>query len=114
MDGRSHSHNGVRGCKPPHDREPPPDPLPRAVLPGWSAEQVYHAYYPQVRCLALRLLRNETDAEDVAQEVLLKVVRKLHTFRGDASLSTWLHRVTVNAVLRLRRRRTLWREQRLA
>jgi RNA polymerase sigma-70 factor (ECF subfamily) len=45
------------------------------------------------------MLRNEADAEDVTQEVLLQVVRKLDTFRGDADLTTWLHRVTVNAAL---------------
>jgi RNA polymerase sigma-70 factor (ECF subfamily) len=51
------------------------------------------------------MLGNETDAEDVTQEVLLQVIRKLGTFRGESSLSTWLHRITVNAALALRRRR---------
>jgi RNA polymerase sigma-70 factor (ECF subfamily) len=41
----------------------------------------------------------------VTSEVLLQVVRKLHTFRGDAALPTWLHRVTVNAALALREKR---------
>jgi RNA polymerase sigma-70 factor (ECF subfamily) len=50
------------------------------------------------------MLGNDADAEDVTQDVLLQVVRKLHTFRGDAELSTWLHRVTVNAALGHRRR----------
>jgi len=44
-----------------------------------------------VYSLAYRLLGNEADAEDVAQEVFLQVVRKLDTFRGDAALSTWLY-----------------------
>jgi RNA polymerase sigma-70 factor (ECF subfamily) len=55
--------------------------------------------------LARRLLGNEADAEDVTQDVLLQVVRKLDTFRGESALPTWLHRVTVNAALAHRRRR---------
>src|SRR5262245_58920698 len=77
--------------------------IPQVTRANWSVEQVYHAHYRRVHCLALRLLKNEADAEDVAQEVLLQVVRKLHTFRGDSALSTWLHRVTVNAAQLLRR-----------
>jgi RNA polymerase sigma-70 factor (ECF subfamily) len=52
----------------------------------------------------------------VTQDVLLQVVRKLDTFRGDANLTTWLHRVTVNAVLVHRRQavRACERQQRVA
>jgi RNA polymerase sigma-70 factor (ECF subfamily) len=71
-----------------------------------TPEQVFHDYAPRVYSLARRMLGNDADAEDVTQDVLLQVVRKLHTFRGDASLSTWLHRVTVNAALAHRARRT--------
>jgi RNA polymerase sigma-70 factor (ECF subfamily) len=66
---------------------------------------VFHAYAGRVYNLARRMLAQDADAEDVTQEVLLQVVRKLHTFRGDAELTTWLHRVTVNAVLVHRRKR---------
>jgi RNA polymerase sigma-70 factor (ECF subfamily) len=45
------------------------------------------------------MLANDADAEDVLGDVLLQVVRKLSTFRGDSALSTWLHKVTVNAAL---------------
>jgi RNA polymerase sigma-70 factor, ECF subfamily len=41
----------------------------------------------------------------VTQDVLLQVIRKLDTFRGDAQLTTWLHRVTVNAALAYRQKR---------
>src|SRR5262249_12364215 len=47
---------------------------------------------------------NDADVEDVTQNVLLQVVRKLDTFRGESDLSTWLHRVTVNAALAHRRK----------
>jgi RNA polymerase sigma-70 factor (ECF subfamily) len=54
------------------------------------------------------MIGSHEDAEDVTQEVFLQVHRKLHTYRGDASLSTWLHRVTVNAVLMHFRRSKKW------
>jgi RNA polymerase sigma-70 factor (ECF subfamily) len=70
-----------------------------------TAEQVFHQYAPRVYTLARRMLGNDADAEDVTQDVLLQVVRKLNTFRGDADLFTWLHRVTVNAALAHRARK---------
>src|SRR3712207_5517613 len=68
-----------------------------------TAEEVFHGYAPRVYNLARRMLGNDADAEDVTQDVLLQVVRKLDTFRGDSEVTTWLHRVTVNAALALRR-----------
>jgi len=50
------------------------------------------------------MLGNDADIEDVVQEVLLQVVRKLGSFRGQAEVTTWLHRVTVNCALLHRRR----------
>src|SRR5262249_9306135 len=55
----------------------------------------------------------EGEAEDVTQDVLLQVVRKLHTFRGESALTSWLHRVTVNAAISLQRKRAVHREQQL-
>src|SRR5437868_5813504 len=80
--------------------------------PRYTPEQVFREHAPRVYNLARRMLGNDADAEDVTQDVLLQVVRKLNTFRGDANLTTWLHRVTVNAALAHRRKRAN-REQRL-
>jgi RNA polymerase sigma-70 factor (ECF subfamily) len=77
------------------------------VPPGLSAEKIFDEYAPRVYHLAHRLLGNAADAEDVAQDVFLQVVRKLPTFRGEAAFSTWLYRVTVNAALAYRRKRAL-------
>lgn len=56
--------------------------------------------------LAFRYLRNHEDAEEVVQDVLLKVFRKIDAFRGDAALSSWIYRITFNAAMsRLRRTR---------
>ena len=60
--------------------------------------------------VALRTLRNPDDAADALQDALLCAFRRAHTFRGDAKVSTWLHRIVINSCLdRIRylaRRRT--------
>jgi RNA polymerase sigma-70 factor (ECF subfamily) len=55
------------------------------------------------------MVRNATDAEDLLQEVLLKVWRHLSTFRSESSFRTWMIRVAVNEVLQLYRREQRWR-----
>ncbi len=56
--------------------------------------------------LAFRYVRNHEDAEEVVQDVLLKVFRRIELFRGDAALSSWIYRITFNtAMSRLRRNR---------
>jgi RNA polymerase sigma-70 factor (ECF subfamily) len=70
-----------------------------------TPERVFLEHAPRVYNLARRMLGNDADAEDVTQDVLLQVVRKLDTFRGEADIATWLHRVTVNAALAHRARR---------
>src|SRR3954471_18566967 len=72
--------------------------------PPLTPDRVFRDYAPRVYNLARRILANDADAEDVTQDVLLQVVRKLDTFRGDAAFTTWLHRVTVNAALANRRK----------
>ena len=77
------------------------DPPPEVLTP----ELVFREYAPRIYNLARRMLGNDADAEDVTQDVLLQVVRKLDTFRGEAQIGTWLHRVTVNAALAHRQKR---------
>lgn len=57
----------------------------------------------RVYSLALFYTRNQSDAEDLAQEVWLKVYRHLQSFRGDSSFYTWLRQITVNTFLNHRR-----------
>ena len=47
--------------------------------------------------LAFRLTGNRSDAEDLAQDALIRALKALPTFRGDSALSTWVYRITVNA-----------------
>jgi RNA polymerase sigma-70 factor, ECF subfamily len=49
--------------------------------------------------LAFRYLRNHEDAEEVTQDVLYKVYRKVGEFRGDAALSSWIYRITFNSAM---------------
>jgi RNA polymerase sigma-70 factor (ECF subfamily) len=61
------------------------------------------AYGPRIHQLAFRYMKNWEDAEEVTQDVLLKVSRKIDAFRGDAALSSWIYRITFNtAMSRLR------------
>jgi RNA polymerase sigma-70 factor (ECF subfamily) len=63
-------------------------------------------YRSRIQQLALRYVKNPEDAEEVAQDVLLKVYRKIDAFRGDAALSSWIYRITFNTVMsRLRGQR---------
>ena len=78
-----------------------------------TPDRVFREYAPRVYNLARRMLGNDADAEDVTQDVLVQVVRKLDTFRGEAAFPTWLHRVTVNAALALRRKRNRREEGRV-
>src|SRR6266480_533995 len=56
-------------------------------------------YGSRIYQLAFRYLRNKEDAEEVTQDVLYKVVRKIGEFRGDAALSSWIYRITFNAAM---------------
>jgi RNA polymerase sigma-70 factor (ECF subfamily) len=61
------------------------------------------SYGPRIHQLAFRYLKNWEDAEEVTQDVLMKVHRKIDAFRGDAALSSWIYRITFNtAMSRLR------------
>jgi RNA polymerase sigma-70 factor, ECF subfamily len=53
-------------------------------------------FSPRIRQLALRHVKNEEDAEEVVQDVLLKVCQNIESFRGDSALSSWIYRITFN------------------
>jgi RNA polymerase sigma-70 factor, ECF subfamily len=60
-------------------------------------------YGAKIFQLAFRYMKNREDAEEVSQDVLLKVFKKIKAFRGDAALSSWIYRITFNtAMSRLR------------
>lgn len=73
-------------------------------------DALYRKYERRVYRQCYRMLGNQEDAEDMAQEVFLQLFRKAHTFRGEANFSTWLHRLTINTVLMQLRRHRRWRD----
>ena len=72
-----------------------------------SFYELVRPYERRVYAAALAILRNEADAEDVAQEAMLKAFANIRQFRAEARFSTWLIQITVNeALMRRRRERT--------
>ena len=69
-----------------------------------ALEDVILKIQDKIYGLALRMLYNPSDAEDAAQEILLKIITHLSTFRGESAFTTWMYRVAVNHLLTLRRR----------
>jgi RNA polymerase sigma factor (sigma-70 family) len=53
--------------------------------------------------LAVRMLGNRDDAEDVSQEILIRVVTSLSTFRGESAFRTWVYRIAANHLLRAKK-----------
>lgn len=88
------------------------EPEKTSVAPP-TVEEILRDHAPRVYNLARRILGNDADAEDVTQEVLVQVLQKLHTFRGESSFPTWLHRITVNAALAHRRKQAYRDEHRV-
>lgn len=60
-------------------------------------------YGTRIHQLAFRYTRNREDAEEVVQDVLLKVFQRISGFRGDAALSSWIYRITFNTAMSRRR-----------
>ena len=79
-----------------------------SILAGDSQQfhQLIRPYERRLYVMALSMLRNEADAEDVAQEACLKAYRNLASFRADSKFGTWLVSITLNVARnRLRRNR---------
>ena len=71
-----------------------------------------HRHQDRLWAVALRMMRNPHDAADALQDAYLAAFRRADGFRGEARVSTWLHRIVVNACLdRLRKQQRLQTEQ---
>ncbi|HOX55484.1 MAG TPA: sigma-70 family RNA polymerase sigma factor [Candidatus Paceibacterota bacterium] len=68
-------------------------------------ETLTNRYEQRVYSLALRMLRQEQDAEDVTQQTFLSALENLGGFRGEASFGTWLLRIAAHAALKIIRKR---------
>jgi RNA polymerase sigma-70 factor (ECF subfamily) len=74
--------------------------------------ELVRPYERRVYAAAMAILRNEQDAEDAAQEAMLKAFANIRQFRAEARFSTWLIQITVNeSLMRRRRERTVVMER---
>ena len=82
-----------------------------AIIAG--DRELYHAlirpYEHSVYRVALSLMREEADAEDVAQEAFLKAYRSLASFRGEAKFGSWVTRIAINEARRRLKHRNTWK-----
>lgn len=67
--------------------------------------QLVEAHKDRVYNICYKFLRQQEDAEDAAQEVFMEIYRSLSDFRGNARLSTWIHRIAVSKSLDVIRKR---------
>jgi RNA polymerase sigma-70 factor, ECF subfamily len=86
-----------------------------------SFEEIFERYRSMVYGLALHILGDREEALDVSQEVFLTIYRKMHTFRGESSLKTWIYRIATHRAAnrfrwwnRIRRRGTVSLEEHLS
>lgn len=69
-------------------------------------EKFYRIYLNRIYTVIYRVVGNEADAEDLTQEVMMKIYDKISTFRGDAKLSSWVYRVAYNhSISHIRRKK---------
>lgn len=60
---------------------------------------LYHSFSTKVYNTALSYTKNEEDAEEITQDVFMKIHKNASSFKGDSSLSTWVYRITINTSL---------------
>jgi RNA polymerase sigma-70 factor (ECF subfamily) len=70
----------------------------------WAFQLLVRRFRKKLFSIAFGITLDAEESKDIVQEVFLQVYRRIHTFRGDASLATWLHRITVNRCLNWKRR----------
>jgi RNA polymerase sigma-70 factor, ECF subfamily len=72
-----------------------------------AATSLVRKYQKFVYSIALRQLQNYDDADDAAQEVFIKAIKGLPSFRGESSIKTWLYRITTNICKNTLRHRSI-------
>ena len=70
----------------------------------WAFQLLVRRFRKKIFSIAFGITLDAEESQDIVQEVLLQVYRSIGSFRADASLSTWLHRITVNRCLNWKRR----------
>ncbi len=86
------------------DGGPDGDVIAAATGDRRAFERLYRTHVDRVHGICTRMLADRQLAEEVTQDVFVRVWQKLPGFRGESAFSTWLHRVAVNVVLSRRKR----------
>ncbi|MEZ3515617.1 MAG: RNA polymerase sigma factor [Lachnospiraceae bacterium] len=76
---------------------------------GYALEELIKKYQNFIYNIAFRMVLSPYDAEDITQEILIKIITKLETFKGKSSFKTWVGKITVNHVLNMKKK---WLEER--
>jgi RNA polymerase sigma factor (sigma-70 family) len=66
---------------------------------GRALERLVRAVHDRIYRLAVRMTARPPDAEDATQEILIRVITRVSTYRGEAAFTTWVHRIAVNYLL---------------
>ncbi len=73
-----------------------------------SATAFVRMYQQFVFATALRFIQNYDDADDIAQEVFIKALNNISSFKGESSVKTWLYRITTNTCINFKRKRSFF------
>ncbi len=65
---------------------------------GWDFQKIHDEFRPRIRIYLARLV-GDFEAEDLTQEVFLRISKALHNFRGESQLKTWIYRIATNAAV---------------
>ena len=96
----------------PHEKATNGDPTERALLhraqrgDEEAFGELFQRYKRRVYSVCLLMTKDIAEAEDLTQDVFLRIFHSIGSFRGDSAFSTWLHRVAVNTVLMKLRRKS--------
>lgn len=82
------------------------DPLVSQAIEGDedAFSKLYKTHFRRVFAICLNMVKNPETAEDLTQEVFMKLPEKIKSFKGEAAFTTWLHRVAINEALMYLRR----------
>ena len=69
-----------------------------------ALEQLIHQHYSFIYNVAIRYVLSPEDAEDLTQEVIIKVITKLSQFKQESSFRTWVYRIVFNHFLKSKKR----------
>ena len=74
-----------------------------------SLDKIVDTYYHKIHKLSLFYLKDKQESEEITQEIFLKIIKKLSTFKGQANIYTWIYRIASNTLINYLKRKKLVR-----